>query len=102
MTGTLLICPSFSFGKTLFDLTSLSKLALGCSIIWLNACAAGRNSSAPPKYVGVVSVPFKEHVTERLISRCNMECEHEGSACCFIIDIDILKRKLNVTFSCGE
>ena len=90
LRSTFLLCPSYSRGKTQFDLTSSGEIKYGCYTVWINTCAATHDKASCPGYVGLVSGPLAEgDYIKRLEPACGGECGGRQDACLFVIRISM-------------
>lgn len=85
--STLMLCPSFSPGKSLFKLDALRDRAYGCYLFWGNACSACDRK--PAEYVGLFSAPQTREPEVTLIPKCGGDCGSDTTACLFVMDIQI-------------
>ncbi len=89
LESTFLLCPSYSKGKTQFDLTSPGEIKYGCFTVWINTCAARCNDVSCPEYVGLVSGPPAEgEYIRHLEPKCGGTCD-EKLACLFLVHISM-------------
>ena len=85
--STFVICPSYSQGKTQFDLASLSGRPFGCYIIWLNTCSAMHNKQ--PDHIGWIASPVVTEPQRNLCPRCKWKCGSDSDACLFLIRLSL-------------
>lgn len=86
--STFAICPSFSPGKTQFDLTAAKGRPYGCYMIWINTCSAVEGKE-PPDHVGWIACPFPKEAEQRLCPDCKGNCGEDSSPCLFLIRISL-------------
>lgn len=88
LRASMLICPSFSFGKALFNFESLAGIPYGCITIWGNSCKAGYKEDDEEHFSGLISAPLKsgEH-TRKFIQKCKGVCLEQDDGCIFILDL---------------
>ena len=79
----IMICPSFSRGKTLFSKLCGEGVAYGITVVWLNSCSAVEEL---PDYVGVLETPGQN---VGLCPECDGHCGGDGGACLFLSDLDL-------------
>lgn len=90
LRSTFLLCPSYSRGKTQFDLTAPGEIKYGCYTVWINTCAATHDKPCCPSYVGLVSGPLAEgDYIKRLEPTCGGNCGGGQDACLFVIRISM-------------
>lgn len=90
LEGTILLNPSYSSGRTMFDLIGLSDCAFGCYRFWFNACGVGRQEGPLPGYIGIVSCPQTGISKKHLVPACGGVCGK--GPCLFLMDL-VLKGK---------
>lgn len=90
--STIAICPSYSHGKTMFDLVAPRDRSFGCYVIWANTCSAYINSHLPD-HIGLVSSPIPVGSETLFKLSCEGNCGGDTKACLFWIDIPLLSDK---------
>lgn len=85
--STFVICPSFSPGKTQFDLTSLKGRQYGCYMIWLNTCSAVEEK--PPDHLGWIACPYPEGNERHFCPGCGGNCGTDSDVCLFLLQIGL-------------
>lgn len=85
---TLVICPSFSPGKTSFGLAAARDREFGCYVIWINTCSAYDKDRPLSDHVGYVSSPTLAEPSP-FIRQCQNYCGTDTTACLFLIDIPL-------------
>lgn len=99
LRSTFLLCPSYSPGKTQFDLAAPGQIQYGCYTVWVNTCAANPLSGSSPEYVGLVSGPLAEgKYIHRLEPTCGGICGGGEDACLFVIRIS-MDRLANISYT---
>ena len=90
MRSTLLICPSYSFGKRHFNLASRSCVKYDCYTVWLNTCAAFAEAELPD-YIGLVSGPFVKKDVQLIQPKCAGVCKDSAAGCVFLLQVNMDK-----------
>lgn len=90
--STIAICPSYSPGKTMFDLVAPRDRSFGCYVIWVNTCSAYINSDLPD-HIGLVSSPIPVGSESLFKLSCEGNCGGDTKACLYWIDISLLSDK---------
>lgn len=100
--STFAICPSFSPGKTQFDLGAEKGKPYGCYILWLNTCSAMEHVGAgegPMNHIGWFSCPLVEDSLQKLCPNCGGVCGKDSDACLFIAEVSLNRDRPGVTVS---
>ncbi len=100
---TFLICPSFSAGETLFELSAAASKPHGCYTVWCNSCTARfMLKNKAPGFTGCVSCPIPGgENTCYLKPECGWKCGGDSDACLFEIDIGLYEENEGV-ISCSH
>ena len=86
---TLAICPSYSGGKTSFDLAAARDRPFGCYTVWANTCSAYSKTGELPNHIGFVSSPVPGGSEQDLKPKCHGVCGSDTTACLFLIEISL-------------
>lgn len=103
LKSTLILCPSYTPGRTLFRMKQASEWEYGCALLWGNTCSAlkVKQDDEPFKQVlGMVSVPYHQPIARELVCDCEKECRHDPVGCLFLVDIGLTEAYLDVRFVC--
>lgn len=83
--ATLLLCPSYSYGKTRFDLEATLPIRFGGYSAIINSCAVRKSSE---DYLGIVTGPMPGDMhTVYLKPSCKEPCPANENACFFLAEI---------------
>lgn len=103
LKSTLILCPSYTPGRTLFRMKQASEWEYGCALLWGNTCSAldvQQDNMPFQQLLGMVSVPYYQPVTKELVCNCEKECQHDPAGCLFLVDIGLTEAYLDVSFVC--
>lgn len=86
---TFLICPSYSPGQTVFNLSLPLGRPYGCYVVWINSCSA-RQGKPDKDSIGGISYPMEENLGFLPFKpECGGECGGDCHACLFEFDIGL-------------
>lgn len=89
LRSTICICPSFSPGKTKFDLQAPRDRGYGCYVLWMNTCSAYKENEPIPAYIGLISSPVPGHSEQYFVPRCYGRCGGDSNVCLFTVKLSL-------------
>lgn len=89
LRSTICICPSFSPGKTKFDLQAPRDRGYGCYVLWMNTCSAYEKNEPIPAYIGLISSPVPGLSEQYFVPRCYGRCGGDSNVCLFTVKLSL-------------